>query len=172
MRGICWGGVLLVACGLSGTAAGLENGMDYSCFQVGCGHYHTCGHAAGGGQFYGMTPGCCQCPPTACDNAWDGYCEERAKWKAFWYRVGTGAYLDHHGNCGHRGNCTNCQPIPAQHQPMPVYHQPPPTEYQPVVRPLPPVDSNPDDVEQAPLPPVPKPAPEETARPWYLRWMR
>ena len=172
MRLFCLILVLPVVCGLAGPAAG-EGCNCGGTSPYGCnGAYGSYYAPACAVSFYGMVPGCCICPPSPCDNAWDGYCEERAKWKAFWYRVGTGAYLDHHGNCGHRGNCTNCQPIPAQHQPMPVYHQPPPTEYQPVVRPLPPVDSNPDDVEQAPLPPVPKPAPEETARPWYLRWMR
>ncbi len=38
---------------------------------------------------YGLAPGCCECPPSACDNAWDGYCEEKAKWQAFFARVGT-----------------------------------------------------------------------------------
>ncbi len=36
-----------------------------------------------------MSPGCCECPPSACDNAWDGYCEEKARWQAFWTRFGT-----------------------------------------------------------------------------------
>jgi hypothetical protein len=38
---------------------------------------------------YCLAPGCCECPPSACDNAWDGYCEEKAKWQAFFARVGT-----------------------------------------------------------------------------------
>jgi hypothetical protein len=38
---------------------------------------------------YCLAPGCCECPPSACDNAWDGYCEEKAKWQAFFSRVGT-----------------------------------------------------------------------------------
>ncbi|MGA2798916.1 MAG: hypothetical protein ABSE63_15160 [Thermoguttaceae bacterium] len=38
---------------------------------------------------YCLAPGCCECPPSACDNAWDGYCEEKAKWQAFFTRVGT-----------------------------------------------------------------------------------
>ncbi len=38
---------------------------------------------------YCLQWGCCECPPSACDNAWDGYCEEKAKWQAFFTRVGT-----------------------------------------------------------------------------------
>ena len=38
---------------------------------------------------YCLAPGCCECPPSACDNAWDGYCQEKAKWQAFFARVGT-----------------------------------------------------------------------------------
>jgi hypothetical protein len=38
---------------------------------------------------YSLTPGCCECPPSACDNAWDGYCEEKARWKAYFTQVGT-----------------------------------------------------------------------------------
>jgi hypothetical protein len=38
---------------------------------------------------YSLAPGCCICPPSACDNAWDGYCQEKAKWQAFFTTVGT-----------------------------------------------------------------------------------
>jgi hypothetical protein len=38
---------------------------------------------------YSLSPGCCECPPSACDNAWDGYCEQKAKWQAFFAQVGT-----------------------------------------------------------------------------------
>ena len=37
---------------------------------------------------YDLAPGCCECPPSACDNAWAGYCQEKARWQAFWTRVG------------------------------------------------------------------------------------
>lgn len=36
-----------------------------------------------------LKPGCCECQPTACDNAWDGYCEHKAKVQAFFTQVGT-----------------------------------------------------------------------------------
>jgi hypothetical protein len=38
---------------------------------------------------YSLAPGCCECPPSACDNAWDGYCEQKAKWQVFFAKVGT-----------------------------------------------------------------------------------
>jgi hypothetical protein len=45
---------------------------------------------------YCLAPGCCECPPSACDNAWDGYCEEKAKWRAYFAQVGT-PRVHHHG---------------------------------------------------------------------------
>lgn len=38
---------------------------------------------------FNLAPGCGLCPPCACDNAWDGYCEQKARWQAFWSRLGT-----------------------------------------------------------------------------------
>ena len=38
---------------------------------------------------FNLAPGCCVCQPCACDNAWDGYCEQKARWQAFWSRLGT-----------------------------------------------------------------------------------
>ncbi len=35
--------------------------------------------------------GCCDCTPTPCDNAWAGYCQEKARRQAFWAGVGTGS---------------------------------------------------------------------------------
>jgi hypothetical protein len=45
---------------------------------------------------YCLAPGCCECPPSACDNAWDGYCQEKAKWQAYFTQVGTPRPY-HHG---------------------------------------------------------------------------
>ncbi|MDZ7615730.1 MAG: hypothetical protein U1E05_01925 [Patescibacteria group bacterium] len=42
------------------------------------------------GPMYGAEPGCCEFAPSACDNAWDGFCQEKLKWKQFWSKVGTG----------------------------------------------------------------------------------
>jgi len=41
---------------------------------------------------YALSPGCCEAHRHCCDNAWDGYCEERARWDTFWSKVGTGAF--------------------------------------------------------------------------------
>ena len=40
---------------------------------------------------YNLAPGCCEPRRHCFDNAWDGYCEHRAKWDTFWCKVGTGA---------------------------------------------------------------------------------
>ena len=45
--------------------------------------------ACGAPMGYNLSPGCCECPPCACDNAWDGYCDQKARWQAFWARLGT-----------------------------------------------------------------------------------
>lgn len=37
---------------------------------------------------YALTPGCCEYSRPCCENAWDGYCEHRAKVEAFWSRIG------------------------------------------------------------------------------------
>ena len=48
-----------------------------------------CGPAGFSPPGYCLAPGCCECQPSACDNAWDGYCQEKAKWQAFFAQVGT-----------------------------------------------------------------------------------
>ena len=44
---------------------------------------------------YALSPGCCEAHRHCFDNAWDGYCEERARWDTFWSKVGTGAFCPH-----------------------------------------------------------------------------
>ena len=152
MRRIYWALALPAACGLAASAAALEPIADPAAAYAGCGHYHAYGAGANAGPFYGMTPGCCQCPSSACDNAWAGYCQEKAHWKAFWYRVGTG------GTGRHRSARASCQTAPAWGQP--------------VVRPLPPVPAETAEPDEAPLPPLPKPVPEKTTWQWYNPWRR
>ncbi|MGW8256150.1 MAG: hypothetical protein ACWGMZ_01560 [Thermoguttaceae bacterium] len=75
-------------------------------------------------------PGCCQCPPSACDNAWAGYCQHKARWQAYFYNVGVPK-----ARCG--GCCMtpvaapcHCyeeeisEPIDMQSQPTPAVKQP------------------------------------------------
>ena len=40
---------------------------------------------------YALAPGCCEARRHCFDNAWDGYCQERARWDTFWCKLGTGA---------------------------------------------------------------------------------
>ncbi len=47
---------------------------------------------------YNLAPGCCEPRRHCFDNAWDGYCEHRARWDTFWCKVGTGALCP----------CTSC----------------------------------------------------------------
>lgn len=42
---------------------------------------------------YSLSPGCCDSHRHCFDNAWDGYCQERARWDTFWCKLGTGAFL-------------------------------------------------------------------------------
>jgi len=48
------------------------------------------------GPMFGTVPGCCECPPSACDNAWDGFCQEKLYWKSLWYNIGTGVHVHSH----------------------------------------------------------------------------
>jgi hypothetical protein len=52
----------------------------------GC-HYPVTCHS---GPVYSLSPGCCESRHHCFDNAWDGYCQERARRDAFWCKVGTG----------------------------------------------------------------------------------
>ena len=52
-----------------------------------------------------LTPGCCEPRHACCNNAWDGYCQEKAYWQNFWCKVGTGAFYPTtpcgtHNDCG------------------------------------------------------------------------
>jgi len=42
---------------------------------------------------YCVAPGCCEQRRHCFDNAWDGYCQERACWDALVNKIGTGAFL-------------------------------------------------------------------------------
>ncbi|MFW5692626.1 MAG: hypothetical protein ACOCWL_00275 [Thermoguttaceae bacterium] len=42
------------------------------------------------GPMFGTEPGCCEYSPKPSDNAWDGFCQEKLRWKQFWHKVGTG----------------------------------------------------------------------------------
>ena len=119
MRWTCCLFVLLAAGTLSSPAAGSQPGCSTCAGGTGSHTYseQACGAPAG----FSLTPGCCRCQPTCCDNAWDGYCEHKARWQGFWSMVGTGAFKWQgsmiprcHGSCV----TGNCHP---QYAPQPVH---------------------------------------------------
>lgn len=155
MRWIRWASALLGVCGLVSAAAGFEPAYGPATTRPSCECYRTLGAPACASPFVGWAPGCCECPPSACDNAWAGYCDQKAKWKAFWYRVGSGVHL---------------------HRPVPVAYQPKPVCYQPA---MPAVPAGPVEADQSlqpnkplPLPPLPEPVPEKTTWQPMRAWPR
>jgi hypothetical protein len=99
-----------------------------------------------------LAPGCCECPPSACDNAWAGYCEHKAKWQAFFARVGAPRNTYGCGNCGYGS------PTPA-------------TRDYPADGTLAPKPATALETGKQPVPPVP--VPEKTSRVKVLYpWMR
>ena len=38
-----------------------------------------------------LSPGYCEPRLPCADNAWDGYCQHKTRWQAFWYRFGSRA---------------------------------------------------------------------------------
>jgi hypothetical protein len=183
MRWICWASVFLAAFALIRPAVGSESisGWEGTC--TSCDQGYGFGAPPCAAPFFGWQPGCCQEPPTACDNAWAGYCCEKARWKAFWYRVGTG------GRSCYGSMPGNCQPTPPSPQPViepapmapakpgktpapatpaePGKPSPPPAPGSPGKVPLPPP---PNLDEPVALPPMPAPLPDETTLKWNRFW--
>ena len=200
MRWICWATGLLGVCSLLSLAAGLDSayGWDGSCSN--CSQNYTYGAPACGAPLFGFTPGCCEFPPSLCDNIWDGYCQEKARRSAFWQRFGTGRTT----SCGPAstsyqsitiGPRPSSQPTPtpvarpAEHpvgtipadpmespagSPRDGPGEPPiPVIIMPAEAPLPP---EPGDLEEGPeegpiaLPPESQP-PDESTRRWSPSWL-
>jgi len=167
MRSIGWFLGVVVGLGWAGSAAALEMG------------FNGCGSCAGGmpcegtgfgappcaAPFFGGTPGCCRMAPTPCDNAWDGYCEERAFWRAIWHQAGTRPA----GFSGWR----QCQEVAGPFCPpggctQPGSAQPPSaaSQTQPPLEPVPRAGASPG------LPPAPEPEAVRTSWRWRLPWVR
>lgn len=73
MRSVCWMAVAGLVLAVAGPAAGqVVNWNDQGVPNPYCA-------PACGAPMYGLAPGCCEFPPNCCSNAWDGYCEERAR---------------------------------------------------------------------------------------------
>ena len=100
MRWICWVFAVLAAGALIGTAFDIMPACHAAMPCVGCDQrsgqtYRYGAPACCVASGFNMKPGCCQCQPHCCDNVWDGYCQEKARWQAFWARVGAGATRCH-----------------------------------------------------------------------------
>jgi hypothetical protein len=91
MRWICWASVPLAVCGLMRSAAGLDSTYGWGGTCASCQQGYGYDAPACAAPFFGFQPGCCESPPSPCDNAWAGYCQEKARCRDFCYRLGTGA---------------------------------------------------------------------------------
>ncbi|MHC4177841.1 MAG: hypothetical protein ACYSWU_10055 [Planctomycetota bacterium] len=195
MRWIRWACVPLAVCVLTSTAAGID--FKYGSWSPwgSCGQRSSYGYDAPAcaAPYYGFQPGCCELPPSPCDNAWAGYCQEKARMRAFCHRLGT-------------GGGTYCGPTSGSSQPMPAAVDPsvdplpagshgpesPPVPRAPGQPPAPggaslpsapPPPGPPGGLREAPLPPLPvdleeptalpplpRPLPDETTRVWDRFW--
>ncbi len=152
MRWICWVFAPLAVLGTLGQATGLEPGGHGGRTCGSCEHHGGLSAPPCGVSFYGMTPGCCETPPSACDNAWAGYCDERAHWKSRWYRMAS------HPPQPTRPTRATCRSTVRSISTVEL--QPPPKASAPP-RPRPPVAEVPlIPVPEAPLPPEPTVLPE------------
>jgi hypothetical protein len=147
MRRTCWAMALLATLGLIGSAAAAELVHPKGAPCTKCQKSHSFAAPACGAPVFGTTVGCCEQPPTACDNAWDGYCQEKQHWQSFWYRIGTGAGRRYRGRC-----VTYSTPCPSKvTSDQPLAEEPDPAA---PTAPLP---------APTAVPPVPKPAAEDAA---------
>ena len=133
MQRINWILTAAVIVGVFGSTAGLHAGCGCNCAMT----YQEralCGEACcSPSECYHLTPGCCEDSHPGFDNAWDGYCEHRAKVQAFWAKVGTPKprrcrpafyrYLPWLAPEVEQSTCT-VQPTPAVPATPPISHQP------------------------------------------------
>ena len=67
--------------------------------------------------FHPFFPSCCEDTSPCCDNAWEGYCEEKARCRAHWYRAGPRA------SCRDGAACVPCsvpEGEPSGIRPVPI----------------------------------------------------
>lgn len=77
MRSICWVPAVLLICGLVSPVLGLQPIIEANGTTAEGGAWGPAAAPPCGVWCFGMMPGCCQCPPSCCDDAWDGYCEQK-----------------------------------------------------------------------------------------------
>jgi hypothetical protein len=152
--GVMAGGLILVCMTIAVQAADCGcGGISSRNYKAMCGP--PCYSAPGcGGLSQG---GCCECQPTACDNAWDGYCEHKAKVQAYFTKVGTKVGTSRSScNYGYRYGYGSCSP--SMHEVTVEGAASPQLAPNPAIRPVAP---NPAPVNP-PAPPAP--AAEKTSR--------
>ena len=100
MRWFLWVFVLVASGSLASPAA--ESGSNYHgatpctpCVQYEGQMYRYGAPACCVSAGLNLQGGCCECQPNCCSNAWAGYCQEKARWQAFWTRFGTGQHTCH-----------------------------------------------------------------------------
>jgi len=166
MRWICRGFALLAVCSLLNPATGYAAGCGEKAICAGCQGYRTLGAPACAAPDFGTVPGCCQCQPSPCDNAWDGYCLEKSWCWRLGYRIGSRP-----ASCGVAvpAGC-NAKTVSSQgtekRVPAPAVKPPAPPEPPEPARPI-------EDAEPgSELPPLAQPAVEKSASTWkgWLLW--
>jgi hypothetical protein len=115
--------MVLIVVGLANSAFGLQPGCA-GCAKSNPWYAEACAAPAG----YALAPGCCEEHRQCCDNAWDGYCEHRARVEACWARAGTKA--SYYGcqpwrfpwptSCVSSDSCTSCTTPVVQPSPTPA----------------------------------------------------
>ena len=154
MRLICWTSVLVSLVGLVAPAAGFEPDAGHFAAS-GIGQWNAYCAPACGAPAYGTVVGCCEYSPLYGDNAWAGYCQERARRRAFWENL----FDDKHSTCRPSGGV--CSPA-AQYGPTPAEAAmplTPSTPADPVVPSQPgmPIEVPPTGVTPGALEPIPAP---------------
>jgi hypothetical protein len=108
MRRVYWVSVSLAAIALLVLAAASDSNYGWAASCACCQQCNTCA-----APFCCWQPGCCETPPSPCDNAWAGYCQEKARRNARRYRLGTG------GTCCYGAAVVSYQVLPvASHTAM------------------------------------------------------
>jgi hypothetical protein len=121
-------------------------------------YYNYSGPACFGPPGYCLAPGCCECAPCACDNAWAGYCEQKARWQAFWTGVGM-PHPPRHG-CYYGTTMPGCAGCPAADSATEESSPQPVSPTSPAAKP------------SKPLMPIPGLPPERSGRRVYYPWTR
>jgi len=175
MRWTCWVFALLAVPGLMTPAVGFDAYHGTAGLSGGRGSCEACSRpmcANPGG--FAFVPGCCECQPSCCDNAWAGYCQQKARWQAFWARVGMPRPSHWHAvSCwGPAPSCPGCNnALPAQSAAPTTGDEPANRALQPLPEPPAAVPGRPPDPArlsspQAAPPTAPRPPQGDTSGRW------